>query len=423
MELGLIFIICCFIFSITAAIKCKLPIFSTHSYLLLFCALYTAMPYLASIDIYPKTVWLSSLSQRKDLLNIHFFVVGLCVISFTITYVNTIGTFFHNKAIKHHLITKIGKLNKSEYMVFILISFLMIFVGSIGAFYPWSPRRLELTNSILSQSKVVVSGVFCYFFAKFGFSRYTIAIVSMFILVAIFEGSRTSLVSIFIAMLIFNGRNLSTKQTIKLIFVFALGLIGIIFIALNRVKVDLSNINLYDATFPIYIEGMYGSYMCLQAYDSMLISGVMAPTFGLNYFIDPIIYLVPRFVFYIFGAEKDSFNFFGQWIERVNTSGLNEKFAPYGGFFYPAEAFVALPFLGPVIVSGLFGLLVGYLELKSANGFWGRFWYINFLVGFFMVFIKHPFIGSTHFFVTTALSSLSVVYFVKFMNKAFCARD
>src|SRR6266571_5718403 len=122
MGSGLFFITCCFIISIILVIKCRIPIFSAHTFLLLFCALYTVMPFLASLGIYPRTVWLSSLSQRKDLLNIHLVVVGLCLVSFSISYVKTIGKTFRYKANGPNIIVKQKKPNPSEYIVLIFIA-------------------------------------------------------------------------------------------------------------------------------------------------------------------------------------------------------------------------------------------------------------------------------------------------------------
>lgn len=402
------------------AVYKRLPLVSPYYFFLLFCLLYTLIPLLVINDIYPtNTVWLLSLSQRRDLLNIHLINVSVALIAFSFVYARKIGNIYKRNVAATKISLKItpgqDKATVGEETVFLICIFLLIGTAVLGAAYPWAYGRPPLINSFLSQIKVILSAVFCYFFARFGFSSKSIVILVGFVIITLLEGSRTSLIAITIALFVITGRNVSFVQGLKIILFGFVAFTFFVFIALYRLDIDISTLDFFDATFPIYIEGMYGSYMSLQAYEVMSYPSI-APTWGINYLVDPIIFLVPRFVFVSFGVLKDNFTVFGSWIEQVNRY-LPEQFAPYGGFFFIAEAYAALPYLGPAIISSMFGYLTAYFEKKSFDGFVGRLLYLNFLVGFFMVFIKHVFAASSHFLFTIAVTSVMVVLFIRTVDR------
>ena len=155
---------------------------------------------------------------------------------------------------------------------------------------------------------------------------------------------------------------------------------------------------------------MYGSYMCLQAYDLILNRDVMSPMWGVNYLIDPVVFLLPRAFFVALDLEKDFATVFGSW-QQVANPFLEENFAPYGGFFFVAEAFIALPFLGPIFIAGVLGAVTARFERKAEDGRWERFRYMLFISGFFIVFIKHHFSGATHFYFVTCLFAYIITAF------------
>lgn len=408
------------------AIRRNVPIFSPFYIFAFFCVLYSVFPLLASNGVHPSYVWLLSLSKRTDLIDIHLLNVSLALLSFSICYTRVLKNTYR----RINIIQATAKLKKThepyyqrndknhlsfvELWLFGFGLMLLLVSGVLGSMYPWGiidedANRPELVNSLLAHIKILASTIFVYFFTRFGFCLKTLLFLLAFAVAVMLEGSRTSLVAIVIAVLLILARaqNFSFKKSLGIFLAAGLGFIFFVFVALFRLNLDVRSLNIFETTFPLFIEGMYGSYMCLQAYELISIRGAMQPTWGLQYFIDPIIFLVPRFLFVTMGLNKDQSTISGNWETKANQF-LAEDYAPYGGFFFIADAFVALPYLGPAIVAGAFGILTAYFEKRALQGFMGKYIYMNFLVGFFTVFIKHKISGSSHFLIVTILAAALV---------------
>jgi hypothetical protein len=54
--------------------------------------------------------------------------------------------------------------------------------------------------------------------------------------------------------------------------------------------------------------------------------------------------------------------------------------------------------------------MTGYFEKLGTSGFKGRYIFTLYLVGFFMVFIKHQISQSTHFLLVTAILGVIVYW-------------
>jgi hypothetical protein len=95
-------------------------------------------------------------------------------------------------------------------------------------------------------------------------------------------------------------------------------------------------------------------------------------------------------------------------IADIYDSSNSITLGPYGGFYFIADAFLAFPFFGTLIVSFLFGKLTRFCEVKSFNSRRNQFIYITYLNIFFFVFIKHQISQSSHFLFLGALIAASV---------------
>lgn len=411
--------------------RAKVPLISPAYLFLFFSLLYTVFPLLAFHDILPSTAWLLSLNQREDLISIHLISVGFATLCFSYFHARGLAGIYRNHTDSDANVflskTKTSE-NLNEKLLYLFGFCLLVVAGLLGRKYPWAGEegslRPELINSFLGQVKIICSTIFIYYFSKFGFNAKSKVFLIAFAFAVILEGSRTSLVALTLAIMIIGARSgsLSLRKSLLLFLSAICAFIFFVFVAIYRLGIDVSSLSLFDATFPLYIEGMYGSYMCLQAYEVIYIKGLIAPTWGLNYLVDPIVFLLPRVFFVALDLDKDNSTLFGNWQSAADVF-LDEKFAPYGGFFYVAEAFVAIPFLGPAIVAALFGSATAYFERRAMTGVRGTFNYMIYLVGFFMVFIKHDFSGSSHFLFVTVLSAVIVLVLMRKKNLKSSKKD
>jgi hypothetical protein len=379
-----------------------------------FSLIYTLFPLLVSYGIQPSYFYNNSLNFRHDLIAIHLGVTGVANIAYCIG--RLIGSRRQPRPIAggrpafvRRRVTHIDQIVTIGFMGF------AVALTFAGMQFRWGFDRSEIVNSLLNQGKVILSGVYGYFLVFYGIRPRTIFMLCFVVIITFFEGSRTSLIAMTIGTVILAQEDRAFSRFTLLLF--TLGFVAyFIFIAMYRIGFDTSSISqLLDATFPIFIEGTYGSYMNLQAYE-LITSKNISYTYFTNYFVDPVVFSVPRPLFVAFDLDKDSFTVFHNWISNETTS-LRERFAPYGGFFYVAEASAALPYVGPSIIAFFFALLTNWAENRRKSSLSGRFQFVIFTIGFSMVFIKHHFAGSTHFYFTT----LVIAYGIYLLNQIACA--
>jgi hypothetical protein len=119
--------------------------------------------------------------------------------------------------------------------------------------------------------------------------------------------------------------------------------------------------------------------------------------------------MIPRALLAFLSFDKDSLSVFVNWMVYANNSMLQDSFPPYGGFFYIAEASVAMPFVGPAIIAFAYGCLSGIIESRKGDNIFSRLNFIIFSIGFNMVFIKHRFAAAANYYFTTMISAYSIV--------------
>ena len=169
-------------------------------------------------------------------------------------------------------------------------------------------------------------------------------------------------------------------------------------------------------TQPFFVEGDCGIYMILQIYDLVYSKSLKYCIFFADYFIDPVIYMVPRIVFVFLGLEKDSSTLFAKFVAD-HQAFLAEPYAPGGGFHYIAQASSTLPFIGPIIVTYCFARICVYFENNSTNGLKGKFYYYIFTAGFCFVFIKTQFHQTIKYGLTLFLPAFLIFKGVQYLNQ------
>lgn len=399
-----------------------LTIFSPLVIFVFFCILYSIFPYLAYVDLIPTSVWVLPLLNQKNLIDIHLINVGLSIFTFSLCYGYALGNIkrkWRIEASNINLDVKKSKTTKPERRVLFIFFLIALVCIVLGYLYPWGGwggdlGRPDLINSLLGNLKILLAVIIAYFFSRYGFNSITLSLLFSLLIIAFIEGSRTTLVSLVIALLIVaaGSGHLSPKRIITLVISAVFGFLAMIWVALSRIGISTDGLSVLDALYPLYFEGMYGSYMCLQIYDLISVKGIMQPTWGSHMIFDPLIFLIPRVLLSLVGIDKDSITIYADWKAHADNI-LADSLGPYGGFFYIADAFLSLPYIGPIIISGLFGFMTGYFEKLGTSGFKGRYIFTLYLVGFFMVFIKHQISQSTHFLLVTAILGVIVYWATK----------
>lgn len=396
----------------------KISLLSPVSPFIFFSILYSIFPYLANIGVYPENVGILSLIKDDELINIHLLNVGISIIFFLIAYlisIRKLKTSFSNS-----LYSKSSCLHRGEKYLIVIYIIIYIIALYFGYKYPWGGwsgggdliERPEMINSFLANTKIFLSLIVVLLFCRLWVSKLTIALLLSFILLTLVEGSRTQLVSLLMTLLILMGANFKFKiKSILLtgLFIF-ISCLFIAWIALSRIGINLYADGALNIFYPFYMEGLYGSYMCLQIYDLMWVNSYMTPTFGLHLLFDPLLFLIPRIFFIYFGVDKDLATIYADWTMDANFY-LDQPLGPYGGFYYIADAFLSFSFIGPPLISFIFGLISGKFQILGSNGLRGRYLYSLFLIGGLMVFIKHQISQSTHFMFVTFVCGI-IIYMI-----------
>lgn len=395
-----------YLFALFTAHRIRAPLISNFTVFLGFSFMYTFFPLLVSRGIQPELFYNAHLNFRLDLITTHLLMTGLGNLAYCV------GRLLGRRSVwrpstptdRHFELRQ--RYSFVDHAVFLGFLGLVLVLAYAGGTFRWGSVRGEGVNSILGQAKVLLGGVYAYYLAYFGLRPRVILMLFLIIVVTLIEGSRTTLISITIATLIIAREDRRISNTM----LAALGVLSVgffIYIAIIRINLSFSDLaNAFDFFFPLFIEGTYGSYMSLQAYELMA-NFEAQPTFFLSYILDPLVFLVPRLWLLGVGIDKNSLTILSNWIDNYG-SYLAEPFALYGGFFYVTEAFIALPFIGPPVIAFFFALATNWAEKRRFRSLRGRFRFVVFTVGFAMVFIKNPFAASTNFYVTTFLAAALV---------------
>lgn len=377
--------------------KKRISPLSSYGTFFLLSAIYTVFPIAVGQGLQPGIFMNSSLNFRDELIDTHLLVCSLA----NCAYAFGTAVFLDDRA---HEPTSPDI--KSEDGSHLRILQFIFFAGAIaltilGAAHPWGTDRGELVNSVLGQGKVLLSGLYAYYIAKVGVRRTALLMLAAMAVLTAIEGSRTSLIAMTLGTMIVAYAD----GAIGGLKVAALAVVGFVFfVMLAIVRVERSPFELgalVDVAFPLFIEGTYGSYMNLQVLEIFGSSGA-APTLFLNYFVDPLVFVIPRVLFVAVGLQKDEYTIFGSWVTS-HAGVLVEEFAPYGGFYFVAEASAAMPYLGPIVIAFAFAWFSSWIWNQRSGSQSGRTRWVTFAVSFSLVFLKHTFAASLAMYVTCVL--------------------
>ena len=331
-------------------------------------------------------------------------LIALCNVVFSNVYA---------KRLDYQIVRAVDLHIKGEYIVFGIYVAMIIPLIYIGCKFDYVSVKDEMVHSSLSNFKTIVAGVYVAYLVLWGKSKKTIFMFLLFLVLMLVEKSRWYFLSVLIATVIY----LVKERIVRTRFI----VIGAIVIALLMSYVGLyrmggSPCEFIALTHPFFIEGDCGSYMILQTYDLVYSGALKYCTFFVDYFVDPVIYMVPRIVFLFWGLDKDSSTLFAKFVAD-HQAFLAEPYAPVGGFHYIAQASSALPFIGPLIVTYCFARICVYFENNSTNGLTGKFYYYIFTAGFCFVFIKTQFHQTIKYGLTLFLPAYLIFKAVQYVNR------
>ncbi len=390
----------------------RISLLSPLTFFLIFSILYSLFTLLVFQGYYPSNIGVLSLLNDENLISIHLVNVSLSMLGFIAFY-----CYFRKKDKSQIIFSIKNKINIIDSRLYWATLFIGAIVFILGYIYPWGGwggefGRPELINSLITNLKLFYILVLAYFFAKYGFNSIVRWMFLLLFIITVFEGARTILISSVIGVLIFGAQFKIFKVNYKLLIIFIIFIISILIIAITRIGGSFDDINIESILYPLYFEGIYGSYMCLQIYKLLEVDKLFAYTYGFQYFYDPFLFLIPRAVFEYFDISKDSLSFYNQFSVNANDY-LDNNLGPYGGFYYVADSFLSFSYYGTFVVSSLFGYVTAKLEKLSYINFKYRYYYLVYLVSFFMIFIKHQISQSSHFLIVALFFGTLILLITK----------
>lgn len=394
----------------------RISLLSPLTFFLMFSVLYSTFTFLVFEGYYPSNLGILSLLQDENLIKIHLLNVSISIFGFFL--------FFCYFRKKHYPKINFNEknINTVEYKLFIFSFLIGVIVLVLGHVYPWGGwggeyGRPELINSLITNLKLFYILVIAYFFAKYGFNRIVRWMFLLLFLITVFEGARTILITTVIGALIFGAQFKIFKVNYKLLFFLFIFIISASIIAIIRLGGSVADINIESILYPIYFEGIYGSYMCLQLYQLLEIDKLLPYTYGYQYFYDPLLFLIPRVVFEFFDTSKDALSYYNQFSINANEY-LGDNLGPYGGFYFIADAFLSFSYFGTFMISSIFGYITAKLENLSYINFKYRYYYLVYLVSFFIIFMKHQISQSSHFLIVAFFFATIILLITKSFAKS-----
>lgn len=381
----------------------KIMLASNYMIYVFFSGLYSIFPILTFYRIEPK-IWFVhySLNASELLVATQIFLISLCNAVFAgVFYINCKNSYKKQDAPSGH-VNLVGQ--NQLFAGYLILCLVLLYFGYK---YKYTSVKGEMIHSTISNAKVILASIYIFCMVKYGVGYRVFIMFLGFLGLLFVEQSRWYFVSILVGTVFYlqNKGKLTNKQII---------LIGGVFlVVLSYVGLTRSNVKITDFIVllnPFYIEGDYGSYMILQTYDLIFGGSISFYTLFSDYIIDPFLYLIPRILFTIFDANKDTIGIF-QYFVSVHQQYLREKYAPVGGFHYIAQASSALPFLGPLIVTYFFARVTIRVESAIYKSKFHELTYYLYSAGFAFVFIKTMFHQTIKYYLTLAIPAY-VLFFI-----------
>jgi len=327
-----------------------------HWIFIALMSMYNIFPALNYIGIKPSFLRINmNLTYNSSLLELQLIISSLCVLFYGILLL-----IYKNKI-------KLNRFTLQKNSLFINITYIYILLFPIAIFFvihfPWPQHGESLTfgNSLAAYSIDIELVLLIMIFIYHPKSYNTLFLFSYIILIMI-DTERTPLLIAFISYLILSDSKKAIKYT-------AMGVFGIFILSIIAIYRNGVNISFVNMLYPFYNEGIFGSYCVLQSfvivqnYDYNIFTNLMLLLSPIN---DIVVKLIPSIYFHIFGMDKSSYYMFSSFIGETIKSGiLTEPWTPMGGFFYPAESNLMIPYAGPILFTGLLFFITRKITLMK----------------------------------------------------------
>jgi hypothetical protein len=194
-------------------------------------------------------------------------------------------------------------------------------------------------------------GIYLYYIYRFGLDKWAWAILGMHVVLMLIDNARLTFLPIVLFTLIIMSSNSKAKRLVYILAAVGIALSIFVRAALSPNPGD----RVAQAMAPIIVEGGLGDYATLQSIYIMKHAAPASFQYGATYILDPLVWLVPQ------GNLRDSVSSLHGYVE-ANSGSLAENYAPWGGYYYLAEAVLNFGYLGPVVVTTLFALCLVYVD-------------------------------------------------------------
>lgn len=222
-------------------------------------------------------------------------------------------------------------------------------------------------------------GIYLYYLYRFGLDKWAWALMGMHVVLMLIDNSRLTFLPILLFTLIILNSSVKGKRKRK---VYALAFLGIaLSIFVRAVLGPNQGDRVAQAIAPIVVEGGLGDYATLQSIYIMKHGTQSNFLYGSTYILDPLAWLAPQ------GPLRDSVSQLHGYTE-ANSKFLTENYAPWGGYYYLAEAVLNFGYLGPVLVTTAFAFVLVIVE-RNKNRM--RMLYVAFVPTLGILFVKSIF--------------------------------
>ena len=364
----------------------KVTLFSNYAIFLFFSILYTIAPVLNHLFNTFLSSW--AVIYSGGIIEKYLLLSSLCNFCF-------FGVYAFVKIPGNPVGLQLFPSGSAPAVIFPILLVLGTAVIFLGIKYPYGQPRPEMIHSVISNLTVLLSGVFVlYLFVGRGWK--VAAGFGLLLACMLVERSRWAFVSALIALFFYfddQGRVTARVKVFSLLFLPVL----LSAVALYRV----GQFSFETLWAPFLVEGVMGSYPAVQSVE-LVSKGFNSFSYFLDYVVDPLVYMVPRVLFYILDVQKDAVGIFPAMIAKGQPL-LTMPFAPRGGFHYIAQAHLSIPYVGPLLITSMLALLTGLVENRRGKSIPFLMFYYLFSAGFFFVFIKTIFALTVKYFLTFSL--------------------
>jgi len=369
----------------------KIPLTSFYFLFGLEWLYYWIFPYLVTTNAPDISLFKSIPLLFNGTCTFYFFVFNaLSLLIFCLVYL----LFYKNK---HRVDPDMGFRNNYHRFLFPAIIILSVIIIILAIIFPYS-KGLSFIYDVISNIRIFFFAMFILFMICEPDKRKVVFVFLVYCAATFIYGSRIHMVMVAISLFFYLlGNKYINKKTAIVLVMLVILLISATAVRRMGTNYNYSPVSLL---WSLSTESINSSYPLLQVINLWQNNEIKYYTIFSNYIVDPIISFVPQPVFMLTGEGKYTYNTLGAWRE-AHGGGI----APWGAFYYLAEAFISLSYYGIIIVSIMLGLLGSYMDSISRKGnLMRQFMCYNFIGVFGSFFIK------TEFFLVGKIFILSTIF-------------